>query len=244
VSDEFKTGLYNRYMSTHILAGGADVRGDLEVRAPYLRRFIRDWIGHDRGLRILDLGCGYGAVLFFLKEAGYRNLTGVDTSAEQVAAATGLALDCVRLGDLLETLRAAAPGSCDVIIAFDILEHFPKRVGALFVEQAFRALANGGRFAVHVPNAEGIFPARVFFGDLTHETCFTRQSLGQMLRMAGFRYVRFAEDSPVPHGLRSLVRYLGWKCARALFRLIYVFETGDTDPALVLSQNILAIADK
>lgn len=40
------------------------------------------------------------------------------------------------------------------------------------------------------------------------------------------------------------MRYLGWRFVRAFFRLTYVFETGDADPGLVLSQNILGIADR
>ncbi len=244
MSSDFQKRLYDRYLSSHALPEGRTSREDLAAREPYLRRLLKRWIPQDRNQRILDLGCGYGPLLYLLKEAGYRSLTGVDTSAEQVAESALLGLDCVRQGDLLEKLEAALSGSYDLIIAFDVLEHFPKPAALAFVEQAARVLAARGRLILHVPNAEGIFPARILYGDLTHETCFTRQSLGQLLRIAGFRRIRFAEDSPVPHGPRSLVRYLGWRFVRAFFRLIYIFETGDADPGLVLSQNILGIADK
>lgn len=200
MSSDFQKRLYDRYLSSHALPEGRTSREDLAARAPYLRRLLKHWIPQDRNQRILDLGCGYGPLLYLLKEAGYRSLTGVDTSAEQVAESALLGLDCVRQGDLLETLEAAVSGSYDLIIAFDVLEHFPKPAALAFVEQAARVLAERGRLILHVPNAEGIFSARILYGDLTHETCFTRQSLDSSCGLPAFGGSSLPRTAPFPMG--------------------------------------------
>jgi len=54
----------------------------------------------DRSARILDLGCGHGAFIYFLREAGYTDVVGVDKSPEQVAEAKRLGIDGVHEADL------------------------------------------------------------------------------------------------------------------------------------------------
>src|SRR5437870_7579155 len=46
----------------------------------------------NKAARIADLGCGYGSFLYFLHEEGYRNIAGVDISAEQVDSARKLGI--------------------------------------------------------------------------------------------------------------------------------------------------------
>ncbi|PIP43376.1 MAG: methyltransferase, partial [Deltaproteobacteria bacterium CG23_combo_of_CG06-09_8_20_14_all_60_8] len=52
----------------------------------------------DKGVAILDLGCGHGALIHVARELGYRNLRGVDGSPEQVAAARRLGIEGVEAG--------------------------------------------------------------------------------------------------------------------------------------------------
>ena len=95
-----------------------------------------------------------------------------------------------------------------------------------------------------MPNGEAIFSGRIYFGDLTHETCFTRQSVHQLMNACGFKAVRFAEDMHVVHGFKSGARLNLWKIFHSLFRLIYIAETGDLGRELLLSQNMIAVAEK
>jgi predicted TPR repeat methyltransferase len=68
---------------------------------------------------ILDLGCGHGALVHLARQAGYRNIRGVDVAPEQVAAAKRLGIDEVVQKDLMETLRSLADEAQDCIVAFD-----------------------------------------------------------------------------------------------------------------------------
>jgi SAM-dependent methyltransferase len=240
----YRTRFYRHYLSAQLHTDPEQLQERLRHQAPYFRHLIRKWLPQDHNTTILDLGCGYGAFLYFLKEAGYRYLRGIDGSTEQVAAAQQLGLEFVQEGDLLDALRKCDDRSYHVIIAFDILEHFAKHEIANIMDEVHRVLDLGGKLILHVPNGEAIFAGRIHFGDLTHETCFTRQSVCQLMNAVGFRRITVAEDMPIAHGVKSGVRYVLWKVFRVLFRLIYMVETGENGKNLILSQNLIAIAEK
>src|SRR5262245_36677292 len=113
--------LLARYVSTH--ASVAAAAAGLERRRPYLDRLVRDHFPADRHAKVLDLGCGHGALLWAAARAGYTELTGVDASPEQVAAARSLNIAGVRLGDLRESLTATPDSSLDVVILFDLFHY-------------------------------------------------------------------------------------------------------------------------
>jgi SAM-dependent methyltransferase len=240
----YRSRLFQHYLTTQAQSDINQIQQDLRQRAPYVRRLIQRWIPENRTIRILDLGCGYGPFIYFLKEAGYRHLKGIDRSPEQVKAARQLGLDSVEEGDALDILRKSENSSYDIVIAFDVLEHLTKQEVFDVVDEVCRVLTIGGKLILHVPNGEAIFSGRIHFGDLTHETGYTRQSIRQLMNSSGFKTIHFAEDVPVVHGVKSGARYVLWKFFRMLFHLVYIAETGDMGRDLVLSQNLLAVVEK
>ncbi len=241
MSEELRGRLYASYVSGGQARAPASL-ADIESRAPYLRRLVSRHFPTERDASVLDLGCGSGALLHVAREAGFRNLRGVDTSAEQVEAAARLGIRGVEHGDLFEAVAALAEASEDVIVAFDVMEHLEKRQLLRFVDGVHRALKPGGRLLVHVPNAESPFFGAVRYGDLTHELAFTGDSLSQLLRASGFREVHCLEDQPVVHGARSAVRLVLWKAIRTLLRLAVAAETGSAGRAAIFTRNLLAVA--
>jgi SAM-dependent methyltransferase len=208
---------------------------------PYLRRLIKRWVPSDRGIEIFDVGCGYGALLYALLDAGYRNLSGVDGSREQVVAAQRLGLSQVRQGDLLTALASTSSNSLDLVVAFDVLEHLFKDEVMQFMDHFHRILRPGGRVLIHVPNGEGILGGRMRYADITHELTFTHQSLLQFGALSGFSQFHFEEDVPVVHGVMSALRWALWRLVRLPFRIIYIVETGDLGRNPLLTQNMLAV---
>jgi SAM-dependent methyltransferase len=241
---DHRSRLYERYVTLQLRTDVAGLRRSLGRPQPALERIIRRFFPEDRDTAVLDAGCGYGALLHTLRAAGYRNLTGVETSAEQVMTAHELGLGCVRKGDLVEMLRAAPEKSYGVIVAFDVLEHFTKDEILDVLQLMHRALQSGGTLLLHVPNGEAIFPGRIFFGDFTHQTAFTARSLHQVAAYCGFESIRCYEDKPVIHGPFSLVRAFLWAIVRTWYRLLNAVETGDLGSALILSQNLVAVCRK
>ena len=239
----YRERLYRHYQATHRGTNLLEVRERLRAARPYFKRLLK-LFPEDKDTCVLDLGCGYGNWLYWLKQAGYHNLEGVDCSPEQVEAAHSIGLDFVIRGDIKGHLADRKPASCDVILAFDVLEHFGKEEALEFADQVFRVLTPGGLLILHLPNGAGFLAGSIAYGDFTHELIVTKHSLGQLLRCAGFSQVRAYEDAPLVHGPLSTVRLLVWKVARIVLRTIHAAQTGDNDPELILTQNFLTIARK
>jgi SAM-dependent methyltransferase len=122
---------------------------------------------------ILDLGCGTGAWLKRLYDAGYRNLWGVDRDTEAFGAkeiAHFIAADLDANDDLPQL------ANFELVTIIEVIEHVanPQRL----VERAFRALAPGGQLLITAPNiyslrarARFLLNAGVpFFEQATHST--------------------------------------------------------------------------
>lgn len=241
-ANTYRGRIYGRYVEARAETPAPKNLTGLKPRAPYLRRLIWQYFPSDRNAAVLDLGCGHGALIHFAREAGYLNVSGVDGSPEQVAVAKRLGIEGVAAGDLREALTAQQDASLDVVVAFDVIEHFTRDELLPFVDQVQRVLKPGGRWIIHVPNGESPFFGTIRYGDLTHELAFTRTSISQLLLCSGFADVRCFEDTPVVHGAKSALRWVLWKVFRGLLRLYIAAETGDAGRAHIFSQNLLAVA--
>lgn len=239
----WKAHLYRSYVSSG-QARDSDTSAAEHFRPPraHLTSIIRRHFPAERSTPIVDVGCGHGSLLYFLRQAGYTNLQGVDTSEEQVALAGRLGVAGVLCGDALGFLRGLGDSSVGVVGLFDVLEHLTRAEAFELAHEVGRVLAPGGRCIGHVPNAEGIFGMRIRYGDLTHEQAFTKQSVGQMFRSLQYSGVECFEDKPVAHGLKSLVRRVLWDAGTLPFRLLFMAETGAS--GAILSQNLLFVARK
>lgn len=243
-TNEYRDRIYDRYVHARnvpLVQPGVDA---LASRGPYLAAMIRRHFPADRESAILDLGCGHGTVLHFARQAGYGNSRGVDRSPEQVAEARRLGIAGVSHGDLAEAVRATPPASLDVVLTFDVIEHFRRDELLELVDGIRRILRPNGRWIAHTVNAESPFFGRIRYGDMTHEQAFTRTSIGQLLMSSGFSSVACYEDAPIVHGVKSAARLAIWKLVRGILRMYLAAETGSTDRSVILSQNFLIVATK
>jgi 2-polyprenyl-3-methyl-5-hydroxy-6-metoxy-1,4-benzoquinol methylase len=236
---DWKSAFYTSYVSSgQAHAGDSQSAQELfRPRLAYLNHVIANHLPPDRNARIVDLGCGPGALLFALERAGYRNIAGVDLSQEQIAVAARLGIASATCATLEDFLAAQPSASVDVVLAMDVFEHLTRPQLMEVLASIRRAVRPGGRCVAHVPNAEGIFAAAIRYGDFTHETSFTRVSAAQVFRVAGFTQVDCFEDKPRVHGLRSLVRRIIWDAGTLPSRLLHLAETGAR--GAILSQNML-----
>src|SRR5947209_6961404 len=101
----FKTRLYQHYLTQHVRFNAESVQSALSKRGPYLKKLISSYLPQDKSLKLLDLGCGYGGILHFLREAGYDSIAGVDVSPEQVKLAHHLGFLDVYCQDVREFLQ-------------------------------------------------------------------------------------------------------------------------------------------
>lgn len=241
---DYRTRIYEYYVHARQQSLAPENLEGLKPRKAYLQKLIRTHFPENHEAKILDLGCGHGALIYFARSLGYCNTIGVDRSPEQVKAAKLLNIEGVRQGDLTETLKSLPENSYDVIITFDVIEHFTKEEILIFVDEVKRVLAPSGKWIIHTPNGESPFASRMFFWDFTHELAFTRQSISQLLLASGFNQVKCFEDEPIFHGIKSAIRLVLWKLIRGILRIYLAVETGSIKRGFILSQNFLTIAIK
>jgi SAM-dependent methyltransferase len=118
-------------------------------RREILRDTLRRWLVAGPGPhhhRILDVGCGAGAMLGVLSEFG--TVSGMDTSEDAIRYSRELFPTLsLEVGAIPEALPP--PGSVDVITAFDVIEHIDNDVGAL--KELAVCVAPGGLVFLTVP---------------------------------------------------------------------------------------------
>lgn len=238
--DIYRQRIYTNYVNaSNCPLAPADLDG-LAPRMPYFQKMIRRYFPADRDAAILELGCGHGALLYALQQAGYRNAHGVDCSLEQVEAANRLGIHGIIQGDLMDALQDEPEASQDTVISFDVIEHFTKDELIKFIDEVFRVLKPCGHWIVHAPNAESPFFGRILYGDFTHESAFTSESITQLFKSSGFTKVICEEDIPIPHGIKSGMRWALWKLLRSGLRFYLAVETGSGKG--VFTQNFLIVA--
>ncbi len=241
---DYRSRIYGAYVTARDRSLAPETLEGLRPRLPYFQKLIRQHFPENPDAAILELGCGHGALLYALQQAGYRNTCGVDGSPEQVAAAQRLGIQGVYEGNVMETLRETPNDSQDVVVAFDLIEHFVKSELILLIDEVWRVLKPSGSWIIHTSNAEGPFSGKSTWGDFTHEIAFTRISLDQVLRASGFKQVTCFEDRPVPHGVKSTIRAVLWALIRVGLLSYIAVETGAFDRKAAFSQNLLAVATR
>lgn len=176
--------LYSKYHSFNRRPDLADpeVR---KVSAASFRRSLGPWLPADRQVRILDIACGEGALLDFLRGEGFTNLAGFDISPENVRMCHELGLAFVEEADALQFLERTGPGF-DLILAFDLIEHLPRQSAAGFLEQVRAKLNPGGSVILQTPNMGSVYAAHNRYFDLSHEFGVTEKSAVDLLMLAGF----------------------------------------------------------
>lgn len=240
---DYKKALYDNYVKSQILPKSGNVINQLiKPRKAFLKRLILKHFPSNKQSKILDLGCGYGAILYFAKQMGYTNLQGIDFSLQQVETAKNLDLNFIRQGSIEEQIASISENSVDLIITFDVIEHMSKQEVYAFSKKIFSLLAHNGKWIIHVPNAESPFGYRMRHWDYTHELAFTHQSLNQLLTCVGFKDNSFHEDTPAVYGVKSGGRWVLWQFVRIIIKSYLLIETGTSNG--IFTQNFLAIAKK
>jgi 2-polyprenyl-3-methyl-5-hydroxy-6-metoxy-1,4-benzoquinol methylase len=165
--------------------------------------------------RLLDVGCGAGAWAPRLREAGARELVGLDASAAAIEQAAAR-YDRAVVGTVEDTdLEALGGQPFDVIVVADVLEHLVDPWHAVLRLRGWAA--PGALLAVSVPNMRfyrlvgnlvmrGQFEYEPYgVRDWTHLRWFTRTSLARMLAGAGWEPQRWVTSGSLKGALLARV---------------------------------------
>lgn len=243
MGENYRRRIYGRYASQFQGAPSIfDPAAASRLQRAY-RYYFRHWLPADKGAAIGELACGGGKMLYALQRWGYRNLSGVDVSPEQVGLARQV-LPNVEEGDAIAFLEQR-PAHFDLLIAMDLVEHLRKDEILKFLDAAHAALKPGGGLILQTPNAGCPWFGTIRYGDFTHEICFSVNCLNSLLGLAGLAKVEFRETGPVPWGysLVSTLRAGCWFGIKLLLRFWNAAETGSAGDG-IYSRNMLAFCRK
>jgi cyclopropane fatty-acyl-phospholipid synthase-like methyltransferase len=163
------------------------------LKAKHIRRYdalFWDPAGCAPDMRVLELGCGLGQFLLYLRAKGVGDFLGIDQDAAIEAHLPDAVHGHFKCCDI-ETFLSAEPfsGPYDRIVLFDVLEHFTAADGAALLGRLGKILTLGGRIVVKVPNMGSPWGAQHQYGDLTHKCAYTPKSLRQLALSAGLRCI-------------------------------------------------------
>jgi len=228
---DYRSRIYETYASGF---EGVDLRFDEAAAARWGRNYeayLRSWLPQGKDAAILDVACGGGYLLHFLKSKGYANLSGIDISREQVGLARQVC-DQVIEGDVLDYLSYTSE-RYDLIIGLDIVEHFGKNEVIPFLEGCCRSLNLNGRIILQTPNANSPWGAMYRYGDFSHEVIYNSKVLSHLLKIAGFGEMEAREAGPVVHGIKSAVRYGLWRMMRLMLKAWHYVEIGSSGGSIL-----------
>lgn len=223
----YKDALYRCYHSTHNRhLYGEPSLAKMRREFSALDRYFGAILPQARDSQILDLGCGDGGFVYYLQSRGYCNASGVDISPEQIEVGQRLGIRNLSLGDARSVL-AEKQSIYQTVVARDILEHLSKQEAFDLLSAVAGSLVPGGRFAMQVPNGEGLFASSIIHGDYTHEVPYTASSGRQLLLSTGFETVAAFGIEPAPIGMFGWLRVALWKLKVASHRFWKTVETGN-----------------
>jgi len=99
---------------------------------------------------LIDAGCGTGGLMLFLRDHGYRNLSGFDLSPHAVRIARRRGLDVVQ-DDLLSICTRSSPGVANVIVSNDTFYFLDRDQQFRFVALCGRVLRPAGLLIANLP---------------------------------------------------------------------------------------------
>jgi methionine biosynthesis protein MetW len=150
------------------------------------------------GSRVLDVGCGAGALTRMLADKCGAEFVGIEPDPVRAARAMERGL-MVHVGYLTQEIIREI-GSFDIVLFADVLEHLPNPQAVLLLSRA--ALKPRGAVIVSVPNVahwsvrlcllRGKFQYRESgIMDATHLRWFTDDGIESLLASSGFRVIQY-----------------------------------------------------
>lgn len=199
-------------------------------------KILKDW-------QCLDIACGYGNFLAYLRNIGVVDYLGVDSSENAIkTAAAEFGASHVVCQDVFRFLREE-PKKYDLISALDFLEHLTKEELFSFLELANKHQDPEGTLLIRTPNASGLFGMSVRYSDITHEISFTPGAIKDVLEQNGYHVISIWEDGAAKGSVFQTIHCLTWTIMKSLIRLIHFAETGSLGDG-ILARNMWVLAKR
>ena len=194
------------------------------------------------GLRVLEIGFGNGSFSGWAKDQNFAYL-GLETIEELVSDAQSSGFSAALSSDDLQAFLSAE--SQDLIVAFDVFEHFTLRELEVFLEKAHGWLRPQGLLVFRVPSGDSPFARAIQHGDLTHQITLGSSSIKQLALRANYQVEQVRAPVIPLRGLTAChtIRRLFVICGQAIIsRLIRVLFHHNAQT--VIAANMLVVFRK
>jgi len=184
--------------------------------------------------KILEIGCGAGATLSFIKSIGKCRWVGGIELVPEAAKRAGEQLDWLLEGDVEQLEIPLENGSVDVILCLDVLEHLvdPWTI----ISRLHRKLKLGGSLIASIPNVRNlkiILPLLIRgtwtyedsgLLDRTHLRFFTKSSARELVECSGLLVDRI--ETTGMFGKVAIANSITLKLFEELFAVQYLIRAG------------------
>ena len=218
-----------------------DVMRLVRQMRPVYERLLTSWLPRHHDAAIYEVACGPGVMLRFLRDQGFVNVKGSDSSEYQVTLARASGFP-VTLADSLRELKGHADGTWDCLLGIDFLEHLPKERVTPFIAECFRTLKPGGSLILRTPNGDSPLVGRHLFNDISHQWAFTTIALRSLLIHGGFAPPAFADEAAAAIERQRWIKVPFMKASQAALRWLIRSATRET--VAFLSPSLFVCAEK
>lgn len=210
-----------------------------DLDANYVR-----WLPASRDAAILDVGCGTGRVLAFLRARGFRTIEGFDPDESAVAAARQRVSVPIAVAADWPAFLDGRAQAFDLVILKDVLYYLPQDAVSSHLEVVRGALRPGGRVLIEVFNGAAFTGPFVAYKDEDIRWIPTEHTIRRALERAGFTGVMCLAQTPPSTSFSRVLFNIAGAVWRLVLNAIYVVERG-LDPAnpTILTTKIIAVAD-
>lgn len=160
----------------------------------HYKEMVDSLLPKDKNINILEIGSGFGFCLQAMGELGYKNITGIDISPEMAQVSLKYGYPTTIIEDTLNFLEKINDNHFDIILLFDVLEHFKIEEIEPIIKKLFEKVVIGGRVIIQTPNANFIFASRMRYIDFTHTTIFTENTVDYLFKSAGFSSITYLNE--------------------------------------------------
>ena len=199
---------------------------------------------------MLDLGCGCGDLIHAAQGLSrHVHGVGIDQDPTQIETAKRNGKGEFHQGQLLASQRIL-PDKFDLVVSFEFFEHLTHEEHGKALE-LYKAYAHPGALGVvMVPNtAHPLMGGWLAWSDYTHRSCFTPDSLAQMLRQHGIQEFQISPWHTAGRPVLLQLRRALAPSVQFVFRAVCALQNTaprTTDPSirggsLPLSSHLIAV---
>lgn len=157
------------------------------------------------GKAVLEIGFGSGSFLAWARGRGAR-IAGTELNARALDEARRFGVEL--LEPEIEKIADRYAGRFDLVVAFDVFEHFELAESRARLKAVETMLTDGGHLVLRFPNGQSPFGLAPQNGDVTHRAALSREKLEQLSQGTKLRTVRYGGAFAIrgPWGLKRVVR--------------------------------------